>query len=99
MNSKKGVIGSHDLIDTSEEEILANMSAQAITEVRKIRVQRDGRRINTGTIILTFGLPVLPTSVKIGFLRVNVDAYIPNPLRCFKCQRYGHHRMTYKRDL
>jgi len=93
MNSKKRVIQCRDLTDTSEEEILENLSAQDITEVRKIRVQRDGCRINTGTIILTFGLPVLPTSVKIGFLRVKVDAYIPNPLQCFKCQRYGHHRM------
>ena len=87
MNSKKGVIRCRDLADTSEEEILDNLSSQGITEVRKIRVQHDGRRINTDTIILTYGLPVLPTSVKIGFLRVKVDVYIPNPLRCFKCQR------------
>jgi len=70
MNSKNRVIRCRDLTDTSEEEILANMSAQGITEVRKIRVQREDRRINTGTIILTFGLPVLPTPVKIGFLWV-----------------------------
>ncbi|KAK2152829.1 hypothetical protein LSH36_316g00005 [Paralvinella palmiformis] len=57
MNSRKGVIRCRDLADTSEEDILENLSAQGITEVRKIRVQRDGRRINTGTIILTFGLP------------------------------------------
>jgi len=30
---------------------------------------------------------------------LKVDAYIPNTLRCFKCQRYGHHRMTCKREL
>jgi len=66
MNSKKGVIRCRDLADTSEEEILDNLSLQGITEVRKRRGQRDGRGINTGTIILTFGLPVLPTSIKIG---------------------------------
>jgi len=67
--------------------------------VRKITVKRDGNRYNTGTIILTFGLPVLPSSVKCGFLNVKVDTYIPNPLRCFKCQRFGHHKMNCKRDL
>ncbi|KAK2147319.1 hypothetical protein LSH36_559g00023 [Paralvinella palmiformis] len=96
---QKGIIRCRDLADTSEEETLDNLSSQGITEVRKIRVQRDGRRINTGIIILTFGLPVLPTSVKIGFLRVKVDVYISNPLRCFKGQRYGHHRMACKREL
>jgi len=99
MNSKKGVIRCRDLSDTSEQEILDNLSAQGVTEVRKITVKRDGNRYNTGTIILTFGLPVLPSSVKCGFLNVKVDTYIPNPLRCFKCQRFGHHKMNCKRDL
>ena len=99
MNSKKGVIRCRDLVDTSEEETLGNLSPQGITEVRKIRVQRDGRRNNTGTIIITFELPVLPTSIKIGFLRVKVDVYILNPLRGFRCQKYGHHKMTCKREL
>ena len=31
--------------------------------------------------------------------KVKVDTYIPNPLRCFKCQRYGHHKMNCKREL
>ena len=57
----------------------------------------DGNRCNTGTI--TFGLPVLPPTVKCGFLQVRVDTYIPNPLRCFKCQRSGHHKTNCKRDL
>ena len=84
MNPKKGAIRYRNLTEISEEEIFEIVLAQGITEVRKIRVQRGGRRINIGTIIFTFGLPVLPTSVTIGFLRRKVDAYIPNPLRCFK---------------
>ena len=79
------VIRCKDLTDTPEEELLY-MWAQGITEVRKIRLQRDGRRINTDTIILPFWNPVLPTSIKIAFLWKKVDAYISNPLRCFKCQ-------------
>jgi len=75
------------------------MSAQGITEVRKIRVQRDVCRINAGISILTFGFPVFPTSIKIGFLRVKVDVYISNPLQCVKCQRYRHHIMACKREL
>ena len=99
MNSRKGVIRCRDLKDTSEKEILDGLSAQGVTEVKKITVQRDGNRFNTGTIILTFGLPALPPTVKCGFLQVRVDTYIPNPLRCFKCQRFGHHKTNCKRDL
>ena len=40
---------------------------------------------------MTFSSPVLPISIKIGFPIVKVDVYVANPLRCFKCQRYGHH--------
>ena len=32
----------------------------------------------------------LPKSVNIGFERHRVSVYIPNPVRCGKCQRYGH---------
>ncbi|XP_033758339.1 uncharacterized protein LOC117340685 [Pecten maximus] len=27
----------------------------------------------------------------VGYMRCNVSPYIPNPLRCRNCQRYGHH--------
>jgi len=32
----------------------------------------------------------LPKTVNIGFVRYRVSVYIPNPIRCAKCQRYGH---------
>ena len=28
--------------------------------------------------------------IKIGYYIVNVQPYIPNPLRCFQCQKFGH---------
>ena len=77
MNPQKGVIRCRGIYNTTEEEILENVSAQSITEVKKIRIQRVRRRKNTGIIILTFGPSILPVSVKIRFLRVMVDAYIP----------------------
>lgn len=40
--------------------------------------------------ILTFDRSTLPQSVTAGFLHCEVRQYIPNPRRCFKCQRYGH---------
>jgi len=49
MNSKTGVIRCSDHNDTNKEGFQDNLSAYGITEVRKIRVQHDGRQINTGT--------------------------------------------------
>ena len=45
----------------------------------------------TNTYVLTFNSPNLPTVVKIGFMQVKVDVYIPNPLRCYHGQVFGHH--------
>ena len=47
--------------------------------------------IEPPSYVLTFNSPNLPTVVKIGFLQVKVDVYIPNPLRCYHCQVFGHH--------
>ncbi|XP_067130129.1 uncharacterized protein [Centruroides vittatus] len=41
-------------------------------------------------LILTFNKPTLPSFITAGYLRCPVRPYIPNPLHCFKCQRFGH---------
>ncbi|GFX07757.1 hypothetical protein TNCV_4160261 [Trichonephila clavipes] len=39
--------------------------------------------------------PKLPSKIKAGYLNCEVRPYIPNPLRCFKCQRFGHSQTSY----
>ncbi|GFX07142.1 hypothetical protein TNCV_4268941 [Trichonephila clavipes] len=39
-------------------------------------------------MILTFNNPNLPATVKAGYLNCKIRPYVPNPLRCFKCQRF-----------
>ena len=73
------------------EHILEFMGIQGVTDVRRINVHRDGALKPTNTFVFTFDSPVLPANVKIGFIQANVDVYIPNPLRCYKCQVFGHH--------
>ncbi|GBM16583.1 hypothetical protein AVEN_223513-1 [Araneus ventricosus] len=38
--------------------------------------------------------PVLPKSIKAGYINCKLRPYIPNPLRCFKCQWYGHSQQS-----
>ena len=92
LNFKKGVIRCRELARMSETEIQQALSDQHVAEVKRISVKRDGSRVQTNTYILTFKSCSLPQSIKVGYLRVPVEMYVPNPMRCFKCQRFGHHR-------
>lgn len=98
LNIKKGVVRSRDLQECNEDEILEHLKSQGVTEVKRIVISRNGNKIKTGTLILTFALPTLPQAVKCLFCHLRVEPYIPNPLRCFKCQRYGHHKNNCKKD-
>ena len=94
LNSSKGVVRSRDLEGVSEEEICENLSSQGVSSVKRINVRRNNELVPTNTLILTFSTPTLPDSVKAGYLRIPVVPYIPNPLRCFKCQKFGHGQNT-----
>ena len=98
LNTCKGVVRCPDLRGCSEQEILENMREQDVTEVRRIKIRRDGTLKDTNTLVFTFNTPVLPKQLKVAFLRVSVDAYIPNPLRCYQCQVFGHHENKCKRE-
>ena len=91
LNTCKGVVRCRELSYCDPDEILSNLKSQGVREVKRISISRNGTRRDTNTYILTFASPNLPSSIKIGFLNVKVDVNVPNPLRCFKCQRYGHH--------
>ena len=91
LNTSKGVVRCTELKICSCDEILENLKSQGITDHYNISVRSDdGQRHNTNTHILTFNLPTPPKEIKIGYLNVRVNVYIPNSIRCFKCQQFGH---------
>ena len=61
-----------------------------MSDVRRLTVKKDGKSIQTGTYFLTFDRPTPPEKLEVGYLKVDVSLYIPNPLRCFNCQKFGH---------
>ncbi|GFT64911.1 putative RNA-directed DNA polymerase from transposon BS [Trichonephila clavipes] len=99
LNSCRGVISEPDLLSTPESEILEGFSDQGVIQVRRITIKKDSNIIPTKHLILTFNSPKLPTTVKAGYLNCNIRAYIPNPLRCFKCQRFGHSQIACRGQL
>ncbi|GFU65871.1 uncharacterized protein TNCV_5011691 [Trichonephila clavipes] len=43
--------------------------------------------------------PKLPTTIKAGHLNCKIRPYIPNPLLCYKCQRFGHSQTSSRGQL
>ncbi|GFX63666.1 uncharacterized protein TNCV_2824521 [Trichonephila clavipes] len=90
LNSCHGIISESDILTTTDAEILDEFSGQCVIQVRRITIRRDALIIPTKHIILTFNSLKLPTTIKAGYRNCRIPPYIPNPLRCFKCQRSGH---------
>jgi hypothetical protein len=79
-------------------ELVEEMRCVGVTEARNITQNRNGTKIKTAAIILTFAKAILPKSINAGYMHIKVEPYIPNPLRCFTCQGLGHHQSTCKRS-
>ena len=90
LNSSKGVIWAGHLKKDTDEEITEYLSSQGVTSAKRILTKRDGKLTPTDSFILTFNSSKLPDEIKIAYMKCKVKPYIPQPLRCFKCQMFGH---------
>ena len=97
LNSCKGVIRSADLAAMDDGELLEGLSSSGVTAIRHIMQTVNGQRKKSTAIVLTFSKTNLPSSIKAGYMNIKVEPYIPAPLRCFKCQKYGHHQTACRR--
>ena len=88
-NLQQGIIFGVD-IDISEEELKHETDA---FKVKRITKKISGLERSTKQIILFFENE-FPQYVKIGWKRFRVSQYIPDPIRCYNCQRYGHRATT-----
>ncbi|KAM7289042.1 hypothetical protein ISCGN_029179 [Ixodes scapularis] len=90
LNTIRGVLSEDDLLHSSEEEILEGLRPSGVVAVKRIIFKRDGVETPSKHVILTFERHTLPAFVKAGYLHCRVRPYVPNPLRCFRCQQFGH---------
>ncbi|XP_064467791.1 uncharacterized protein LOC135378634 [Ornithodoros turicata] len=90
LNTIKGVISEDQLLSCTEQELEEGLKEQGVISAKRISMKRDGEMIPTTHIVLCFQLHSLPTTIKAGYVSCHVRAYIPNPRRCYKCQRFGH---------
>ncbi|GBM80119.1 hypothetical protein AVEN_218281-1 [Araneus ventricosus] len=78
---------------------MEGLSKQGVIATRRINIRRGNEIIPTKHIILTFSSSKLPSSITAGYGRSPVKPYIPNPLRCFNCQRFGHSKAACRGKL
>ena len=90
LNISKGVVRSKELslctIDKKNE-----MNKRGVTEVKRVTIKKEGKLIKTNAYIMTFDQPKIPEKIKVGNTMERVEQFIRNPLRCYNCQKYGHH--------
>ena len=102
LNSSKGRIycNNKEVRKMTDDDVKDELKNQNVTDVYRIKKRKENSNDleNTDTFIVTFGDTRMPKDVKIGYLNVEVELYIPNPRRCFGCQRYGHGKNTCSHD-
>ena len=67
-----------------DEEILEGLKDEGVIKLDRISIFRDGQRKPTGTFILTFQSQTLPKYM--------------NPVRCYKCQKFGHTKFNCRKN-
>lgn len=90
LNSSRGVIYCRDFLCCTDEEIIDGLKDQNVTDVRQIEKKFGVESRKTPLYILTFSQPTPPTEIQGPFYNLKVRRYIPAPLRCFKCLKFGH---------
>ena len=93
-NSSQGVVYCTDLEGVSNDDIADGLAECGVSSARRIMTKRRGTWVPTHSVVLSFNQEELPRDVTIGYVRVKVRPYIPNPMRCYRCQRFGHTRIA-----
>ena len=89
LNSSKFVIKCEELDKMDEEEIKKELQPQGIIAVKRISIRYS-------LYVLTIKGQTIPKRINIGYQKKETRPYIPNPQRCFQCQKFGHTKNSCK---
>ena len=83
LNSRKFVIKCQELDNMEEKYIKEELKPQGIIAVKRISVRYS-------LYVMTIKGQDILEKINIGYLKKETRPYIPNPQRCFQCQKFGH---------
>lgn len=83
---KRGVITGIP-VAVSIDEIKNSLKGGDIVDAK--RLTKGKEKLDSMSILIWFKNEI-PSKVQMGFMCYPVREYIPHPMRCFKCQRFGH---------
>lgn len=76
----------------SDKMLLNTLRIAGVTKIERVmrRVPGAIAKAPTGTVIVSFGKPDLPVSVRIGHVMYAVVVYEGGAVQCHRCYKYGH---------
>jgi len=86
--TSSGKIYAPELNDMNLCELLNELKPKGVISVRKLL--NDPTKSHIPLFVLTFMNNTCPNNILLGRSSYKVDPYIPRPLQCFKCWRWGH---------
>lgn len=78
-------------LELTNDELIEDLSEYGVRSVKRLtRITSERKKVETMSVLLHFQSDQYPTSVSLGYLYFRTRPYNPPPVRCFKCNRYGH---------
>ena len=93
LNQSKGTIYATDLVELTEDEVVGWLKKFGVVAAKRFTKNIEGRTEKTPTILLTFNKPNCPDKLEYDYVVYRVEKYVPNPLICHRCGKYGHHEV------
>ena len=100
VNYSKGTVYCKWFGTEPVQKIRDKLKDQGVVEVERMKTKRNGVVISTERYILTFNQPRPPGVNKCTpCMEEPVELYIPQPMTCIRCWRYGHTQAHCRRQI
>lgn len=77
-------------LEVEMKELVLNLQIRDKTVKSARRMTRGVEKKETESVLIEFSGKKIPEELFFGFVKYNVREYIPKPIRCYKCQEFGH---------